>query len=194
MKIQFKTGRLAVGMLSIFGAMVFATTASAANPHVKMTIQGDQLVITSKKDDNGCSVWNTWGREPGCIKVKKNEKATIDFLLTGDTKCGLENGTSWELNAVYLGGYNADSKPSEFGFDATPDADFEKVDADFDIVDRTTGLVTTLPKSSTNITINDENQSAYSVFYKVEAICKRTDGEKPYTTFTDPRIGNGGAG
>lgn len=194
MKVQFKTGRLAVSGLTIFCALAFATSASAANPNVKMTIENDQLVITSKKDDNGCSVWNTRGREPGCIKVKKNEKATIDFLLTGDTKCSLENGTDWELHAVYLGGYDSDSKPAEFGFASTPDADFNKVNADFNVVDRASGLVTTTLKSETKITINDENQSAYTVWYKVEALCKRTDGKPPHTRVTDPRVGNGGIG
>jgi len=194
MKIQFKTGKLAVSGLWFICAMAFATSATAANPNVKMTIEGDQLVITSKKDDNGCDSLNTKRPESGCIKVKKNDKATIDFLLTGDTKCGLENGIVWELNAVYLGGYNFESKPAGFGFDSTPDADFNKVNADFNVIDRSSGLVSTTVKSETKITINDENQSEYTVWYKVEALCQRTDGNPPHTTFTDPRVANGGAG
>lgn len=193
MRKKSRTIRLSMGLLAIICGLAVATTASAKNPkEVKLTIEEDKLVIITPKDENDCPWYEE--REPGCIKIKKNEKSEIYFHLTGDTKCNLEYGTNWELNAVYLGGYNFDDKPADFGFDNTADDDYDKVNKDFNISDRTSGLVTTIDKSAKKLAINDENLNKYLVWYKIEAICKRTDGQPPYITTSDPRAKNGGTG
>jgi hypothetical protein len=133
-------------------------------------------------------------RKKGCIKVLKNEQSEIYFHLKGDTKCELESGTSWELDAVYLGGFNSGSKPSTSGFAGASDADFNKVKSDFNIADanRASGMVTTIEKSARKIAIYDNNQYQYDVWYRIEAKCEREDGKKAHTTYSDPRVRNGG--
>ncbi|MDX2429099.1 MAG: hypothetical protein QNK22_10475 [Xanthomonadales bacterium] len=191
MKKQFGTSRFTVALLVMIGALAITTTASARNPkEVKMTIEDDQLVITTKKNKNDCP-WRQ-KRGNGCIKVKRNEKSELLFHLTGNTKCNLGNGTRWELNAVYLGGYNSDDKPNEFGFDDTDDADYDKVNSDFTIVDRTSGQVNLTEKSAKKLAIYNTNQYEYVVWYKIEAICERSDGGEPHFATSDPRVRNSG--
>lgn len=191
MRKKFRTSRLALSVLAIFCALVFTTTASAKNPkEVKMTIEDNKLVITTPKNENDCPWYES--RDVGCFKVKKNKKSEIYFHLTGDTKCTLESGKDWELNAVYLGGYNFDDKPAKFGFETTADPDYDKVNEDYNIADRKSGLVTTTAKSEKKLTIYNKNQHKYLVWYKIEAICKRTDGKPPHVTTSDPRAKNGG--
>ena len=191
MKEQFKTSRYTLGVLAITGALAVVSTASAKNPKsVDLEIVNNKLVMLTSKGENDCP----WGRprEKGCIKVKKNNKSEIYFHLKKD-ECTLEGGTKWELNAVYLGGYNAASKPDESGFDITPDVDYDKVNSDFNITNRSSGQVKLVDKSAKKLAINDENQHKYVVWYKIEAICKRSETDTdPYITTYDPRVRNGG--
>lgn len=192
MKTVHRTRRLTIGLLAFFG-LAMATTAMAKNPkEVTLEIVDNELVITSKKTANDCPLLGSGGK--GCIKVIKGNKSKIYFQLKGD-KCTLESGTKFELNAVYLGGYNSTGKPdpTKFGFDNISQANYDKVNADFNIADRTTGLVNTIEKKENKIGINNNNQSKYTVWYKVEAICKREDGKAPHVRHSDPRIKNGGA-
>jgi hypothetical protein len=195
MKIQFKTSRFITGVTAVC-VLAIATTASAAKD-VELQMVDDQLTIISKPGANGCGVFSS--RDKGCIKFKKNEKKSkISFHLKGDTKCGLESGTSWELSAVYLGGFEHNIKPDKdkFGFDNTDETDFNKVDYDFDIADRTSGLVTLVEpedqSADKKIAINNNNKYKYNVWYKIEAICKRQDGDPAHTSSSDPRVRNGG--
>ena len=195
MNKQFRTGRLALGVLAMIGALAVASTASAKNPkEIKMTIdQTNKLVVTTPNGENDCQ--SIPENEKGCIRVKKGKKSKIYFHLTGDTKCRLDSGTDWELNTVYLGGYNSDTKPDpgEFGFDDIPDTDYDKVNADFDIANRKSGLLTPLSTSTAKkLAINDENQHEYVVWYKIEAKCKRSDGRSAHIRTTDPRVRNSG--
>jgi len=183
---RFVTGVSAICVLTI------ATTASAAKD-VELEMVDDELTIISKPGANGCGLLTR--RDKGCIKFKKDEKKSeINFHLKGATKCGLESGTNWELNAVYLGGFDYGEKPEkdEFGFDNTDDDNFNKVDYDFDIVDRSSGLVTMDKESDRKIVIDNENKYKYIVWYKIEAVCKRTDGGDDHVRSSDPRIKNGG--
>ena len=192
MKTVHKTGKLTIGLIAICG-LAIATTATAKNPKdVTLEIVDNELVITSKKTANDCPFLGSGGK--GCIKVKKGEKSKIYFQLKSN-KCTLESGTKFELNAVYLGGYNSSRKPdpSAFGFANNSQADYDKVNADFNIADRTSGLVNTIEKKENKIGINNENQSKYTVWYKVEAICKRADGKPAHVRHSDPRVKNGGA-
>lgn len=191
MKTQSRINRFITGVSAIC-VLTIATTASAAKD-VELEIVNDELTIISKPGANGCGFLTS--RDKGCIKFKKNEnKSEIYFHLKGATKCGLESGTNWELNAVYLGGFNYDEKPKkdEFGFDNTNDADFNKVDYDFDIVDRSSGLVTLVEESDKKIAIYNKNKYEYIVWYKIEAVCKRADGGDDHVKSSDPRIKNGG--
>lgn len=192
MNIQHRTGRLTIGLLAICG-LAIATTASAKNPkEVSLEIVDNELVIVSKKTANDCPLLGSGGK--GCIKVKKGQKSEIYFHLKSN-KCTLESGTNFELSAVYLGGYNSSRKPdpSAFGFDSSADADYDKVNKDFNIADRTSGLVTTIEKKKNKIGINNHNQAKYVVWYKIEAICKREDGGTAHVRYSDPRVKNGGA-
>ena len=191
MRIQNKFSTLALGAVAAVFALSIPATAFAKNPkEVNLEIINDQLVITSKENENDCPFYEK--RENGCIKVKKGETSEIYFHLKGDTKCKLEYGTDWKLNAVYLGGYNSPDKPGASGFDTTNAADFDRVNADFSIADKSSGRVNTTDKSARKIAINNNNQSKYVVWYQIEATCERTDGNPPYITTSDPRIKNGG--
>ena len=191
MRTHIKFSTLVLAVVAAVSALSISANAFAKNPkEVNLEITNDQLVITSKKGDNDCPFYDK--RENGCIKLKKGETSEIYFHLKGDTKCNLEYGTDWELNAVYLGGYNSSDKPGASGFDTTDAADYEQVNADFSIADKSSGRVNTTDKSAKKIAINNKNQSEYLVWYQIEATCKRTDGNPPYTTTSDPRIKNGG--
>lgn len=204
MKKQFGTSRFALGGLVMIGALAVASTASAGNPkQVQLKIQETvhvtegktiDLVIQTGNHENDCPADKE--RLAGCIKVKKNKKSKLNFHLAGNTKCTLASGTDWELSAVYMGGYNSDSKPEagEFGFDDIPGTDYDKVNADFKIANKKSGLVTLLDESTAKkLTINDENQHEYVVWYKIEAKCERTDGRPAHVRTTeDPRVRNSG--
>ena len=199
MKKQFGTNRFALGVLAIICALAFASTASAKNPkEVTMKIHKNEngkteLVIETGKHENDCPPGQV--SEAGCIKVKRNEKSEIYFHLIGNTKCHLDSGTDWELSAIYLGGYNSDSKPKpgKFGFGDIADTDYDKVNADFNIAIRQSGLVTQHSTSTAKrLVINDENQHEYVVWYKIEAKCERTDGRPAHVRTTDPRVRNSG--
>jgi len=195
MKTKLKYIHFICGIAAIF-ALSITTTASAKNPkEVELKISNDELIITTRKAENDCPSVLGEFRKNGCIKVGKNEQSDIYFHLKGDMKCGLESGTNWELNAVYLGGFNSKRKPSgDFGFTNTSNANFAKVKADFNIseANRANGLVTVTSKSDRKITITDKNLHEYVVWYKIEAICKREDGKDPHTRTSDPRVKNGG--
>lgn len=192
MKTQFSTGILAIIVLVFVCAMGVAATASAKNPKaVSFEISNNKLDLKSNRTENDC---NWVGSKRGCIKVKENEKSEIYFHLSGNLQCTLESGTKWKLNAVYLGGFNSSRKPDKdkFGFKYTSDADFGKVNADFNIADRASGLVTAIEKSDNKFGINNLNQEKYNVWYLVEAICEREDGGDAYITTYDPRVKNEG--
>jgi hypothetical protein len=189
MKIQFRTSRFITGVTAVC-VLAIATTASAKNPKaVELSISGDKLSMDTSKGKNDCQLFTS--RNKGCIRLKRNEKSKIEFHLTGEANCTLESGTKWKLNAVYLGGFNSDSKPTE-GFGFTSDANFDKVNKDFNGVNKMSGLVTPVDKRDKKITINDKNENKYNVWYKIEAICEREDGEAAHTTSFDPRVRNGG--
>ena len=186
--------RKAISVL-LFAIMVLglATTASADRSlkTVKLKIENDQLVFVSKKGDNGCTLFSKRGL--GCFKVKKKNQADITFQLIGNSKCNLDEGTDWKLSAVYLGGYDENNdKPADFGFVNTLQADFDKVDSDFGGVDKTTGLVRSAVLSNSKLSITDENQYKYMFWYKVEAVCERTDRNPAHVAVADPRGRNGG--
>lgn len=193
MKTRFKISKLSLCVLATVSTLSIATTAFARNPkEVSLEIVNDQLVITTKANENDCPFSFFEQRGDGCIKVKKGEKSEIYFHLKSDTKCNLDSGTEWKLNAVYLGGYNSSDKPGTFGFDSEPQDVFDQVNADFNIADRTSGRVTTTDVSARKIAINNNNQSKYHVWYKIEAKCERTDGQPAHLATSDPRIKNGG--
>lgn len=193
MKIQSRTSRFITGVTAIC-ALAIATTASAKNPkEVELNISGNKLIMKTKQHENDCK-WTAFEtRKDGCIELIKNEKSDIYIHLKGDTKCTLESGTTWKLNAVYLGGFDSGRKPAgAFGFVNTSDANFKKVNKDFNGVDKTSGLVTPVEKKDKKITIKDNNDYEYNVWYKIEAICERDDGKPAHTTSFDPRVKNGG--
>lgn len=192
MKQQFGTSKFAVGVLVMIGALMVTSSASAKNPkEVEMEIVNGKLVITTPAGANDCPADEP--REKGCIKVKKKNKARMYFELTGDRTCHEEPGNEWELNAVYLGGYNSATKPGtdDFGFDGVSKANYDKVNSDFN-VDRTTGRVDLIKNTKTKLGINNLNQYEYVVWYKIEATCQRLDGGEPHIATSDPRVKNGG--
>jgi len=191
MEKRSKTIKYILGVLAITGALAVASTASAKNPKsVDLEIVNNKLVMLTSERENDCP-WDE-PREKGCIKVKRNNRSEIYFHLKEDD-CTLEGGKKWELNAIYLGGYNAKRKPETHGFDETPDADYDKVNSDFGITDRSSGQVKLTEKKAKKLTINNENHHKYVVWYKVEAICKRSETDPdPYITTFDPRVRNGG--
>ena len=84
-------------------------------------------------------------------------------------------------------------KPASFGFGTTPDPDYKKVKSDFNIADRASGRVTLIGGSDKKkLAINDENQYEYVVWYKIEALCQRSDEGDAWVTTTDPRVKNSG--
>lgn len=192
MKIQSRTSRLIIGVMAVC-TLAIATTASAKNPkEVELIISDNKLIMDTKGNANDCK-WSPI-RKKGCIRLTKNEKSEIYFHLKGEVKCTLESGKDWKLNAVYLGGFDSSNKPPKdgYGFDSTPDPDYAKVKSDFDIADRSSGLVNTVEKKDRKITINDENEHKYDVWYKIEAICEREDGGDAHITSYDPRVKNEG--
>jgi len=193
MKKQFGTNKLITGALVIIGALAFASTASAKNPkEVEVEIVNGELEITTDAGTNDCP--SDEPRENGCIKVKNRKQSRMYFELTGDRTCHEEPGNNWELNAIYLGGYNSPEKPgvNDFGFNSTSKANYDKVNDDFTGVDRTTGRVSLIKKTAKKLGIKNLNQNEYVVWYKIEAICERVDGGAPHIATSDPRVKNGG--
>jgi hypothetical protein len=193
MKTQSRTNRF-IACVTAICALAIATNVSAKNPkEVELNISDNKLIMKTKHNENDCE-WTAFEiRKDGCIELAKNEKSDIYIHLKGDTKCTLESGTTWKLNAVYLGGFDSGSKPAgAFGFVNTSAANFDRVNKDFNGVNKTSGLVTPFEKKDKRITIKDNNDHKYNVWYKIEAICEREDGKPAHITSFDPRVKNGG--
>ena len=195
MKTQSRTSRFITGV-TVVCALAIATTAFANKPKtVELEISANKLIMITKKGENGCKAIFGEYRKNGCIQLLNKETSDIHFKLKENTQCTpLDSGTKWELNAVYLGGFNSSSKPPKngYGFANTLPADFDKVNDDFNGVDKASGLVTSADIKPKKITIHDKNAHKYNVWYKIEAICKREDGGKAHTISYDPRVKNGG--
>lgn len=193
MKTQSRTSRVITGA-AVICALGIATTASAKKPkEVTLEISNNQLIMKTNKGDNDCKATLGEYRKAGCIQLKKNENSEILVHLIGETKCTLESGKNWKLNAIYLGGFNSRSKPTgAYGF--TSNANYNKVNSDFNGVDKASGLVNSAVIRDKKITIDDKNgyKDAYHVWYKIEAVCEREDGKTAHITSYDPRIKNGG--
>ena len=173
--------------------LAIAGNASAKNPkEVELRIENDQMVIITKANSNDCSIFSR--RDAGCIRLKKYETSDIYFHLRGDTRCGKESGTNWVLDSVLLGGFDSASKPSDFGFETTSQADYNQVNNDFTNVDKKTGRVKSAVVTDRRIKISDKNHTKYDIWYNIVATCKRDDGGAAHTTSSDPRVKNGGMG
>lgn len=183
-----------MGVIMMIGALMIASTASAKNPkEVRLKMVDDKLEITTKADENDCPPGE--GNGKGCIKVKHGETSKMYFHLTGSRKCGLESGTKWALNAIYLGGYDSPKKPDkdDFGSASISEADYVNVSGDFNIANKTSGLVYPLEKTDKKLVIDNKNlKNPYVVWYRIEAICERSDGGEPHIAPFDPRVRNGG--
>lgn len=193
MKIRFNSNGLIMGV-AIVCALAISTTASAKNPkEVELRIIDNKLVMDTNSGENDCD--SNSSPNKGCIRLKKNEKSKIHFHLKGDTKCDdLESGTVWKLNAVYLGGFDSSSTPPKdsYGFANTDPANYVKVNEDFEGVNKASGLVTPVYKSDKKMTIKDNNQYKYDVWYKIVALCEREDGGEAWPASYDPRVKNDG--
>ena len=183
-----------MSVLMMIGALMIVSTASAKNPkQVKLRMVDNKLEIDTNADENDCPADEARGK--GCIKVKHGETSKMYFHLKGSRNCSLDSGKKWALNAIYLGGYNSATKPDkdDFGFDRISEADYGNVSGDFNIVNRTSGLVYPLEKTDKKLAINNKNlKNPYVVWYKIEAICERSDGGEPHIATSDPRVRNGG--
>lgn len=170
------TGLALAGMVSV-------VQAQTDNVNVQLTLDSTQSALDITTRGN-CSDNN----QNGCVEVGRNKKARINFSLTGERRCDLENGARWNLDEVYLGGKNSPDKPGTFGYlDA-------EVQADFDVADATSGLLNKESGSNDqSIIIFDQNNYAYDIWYLVTAVCMSSDGSRLAVVESDPRIKNGGA-
>jgi len=173
-------------------SLVGFTSIAVANNHyfVQMKVNKDASgldIRTSKKDTGDCK-----GRKKkrGCVRVPVDDgNLMVSFLLAGNSKCKLQNGAKWRLNGVTLGGKNSSDKPKVWGgFESD-----QQVKDDFDFMDASKGTLNPDSTASDRIfTISDENQSTYTIWYKVAADCVGSNGKVLATIETDPRIENTG--
>lgn len=159
-----------------------AWAAMAAAPHAMA--QAANVVLLAVNEDQSALTYNANGSshgrcqqssEPGCVRV--SGRAQIMFKLVSKRQC--DAGGFWELSGVQLGGENSSGKPAAWGgLSATAAADFG--------ADAASGQISA--GRGQNITIQDDNSAAYSLWYRVQAAC----GAK--TIYFDPRFENDGTG
>lgn len=166
---------------------VLAWAAMAVAPHAMA--QAVNVVLLAVDEDESALTYNANGSshgrcqqssEPGCVRV--SGRAQIMFKLVNKRQCGA--GGFWELSGVQLGGEtgpgeNVSAKPAAWGgLSATAAADFG--------ADAASGQIST--GRGQNITIQDANSAAYSLWYRVQAVCGAD------TIYFDPRFENDGTG
>jgi hypothetical protein len=126
--------------------------------------------------------------EPGCKEARRNQKLKLKMRLGGDRDCSRAPRAEWRLQAVYLGGFNSADKPTRFG--NLP----SQVTEDFD-VDAVSGLVIPQSSGEKKIDFFNQNKSAYTIWYKVTAVCVDREGAQHGEPISsDPRIINRGTG
>ncbi len=166
--------------------------AALANNHyfIQMKVKnGSELDIrTNKKETGDC---RGMSKKKGCVRVPVDDRnLKVSFLLAGNSKCKRANGAKWKLSGVTLGGKGSSKKPASWGgFERD-----QEVKKDFVFLDAGKGTLQPSSASSDRIfTISDKNQSTYTVWYKVEAICVDARGTTfGAPIFSDPRIENTG--
>jgi hypothetical protein len=175
-------------LLQIFIALVLTGLFSVAqaqtvNHNVQMQLDNIQskLEITTQGQ---CGNKN----HNGCIDVKANKQARINFSFVGNKQCNRAAGAKWEIGEVYLGGKNSPNKPQSWGsLDQEVKNDFNVADASIGLLNKDAG------SNDQSIIITDQNKSAYDIWYKVTAICKNSSGSiLGQPAVSDPRIRNGG--
>lgn len=150
----------------------------------KVNAQETALVTTT------ASECNVPGARPGCKEARARENLKIKIRLDRSQDCNRSGGFRWKLDAVYLGGFNSPTKPAQMG--QLP----AEVGNDFD-VDLATGKVAPInnAQSYTKFDFRNSNQAAYTVWYRVDAVCVSRMGQQigdPVSS--DPRIINRGRG
>lgn len=166
--------------------LLLAGAAHAAPRDTKTELQvnaaGTMLEITNTPSECG-------NGQAGCKEAKEKEELKLKMRLEGDKECKRPGGGyRWRLLEVYLGGYNSPVKP------AAPGGLPAQVGNDFD-VDLVTGLVTPRSAGYSKIDFRNSNQDAYSVWYRVDAICVDRFGRRVGEPIsTDPQIINRGRG
>ena len=166
-------------------ALALAGSAHAASRDTKTEFQvnaaGTMLEITNTPSECG-------NGQAGCKEAKPREELKLKMRLEGDKTCKRPGGYRWRMHAVYLGGYNSPVKP------AAPGGLPAQVGNDFD-VDLASGLVTPQSIGYSKIDFRNSNQNAYSVWYRVDAICADRNGRQVGAPISsDPQIINRGRG
>lgn len=172
--------------LSSLACLLLASTAHAASRDTKTELQVNaagtllEIINTPSECGNG---------KAGCKEAKEKEQLKLKMRLQGKKTCKRPNGGyRWRMHAVYLGGYNSPVKP------AAPGGLPAQVGNDFD-VDLATGLITPQSITYSKIDFINANQNAYTVWYRVDAICVDRNGRQVGDPISsDPRIVNRGRG
>ncbi len=165
----------------LMAGMIFSATSAAASPVVKIKVNANE---TALEFDSEVGTGNCAGKNQGDVCVPHDHpKDRIHFQLVGNKTCTADSPSNWELTRVVLAPDSVD-KPDTNGWGNISN---EAV-SDFNAV-KTSGVVATVnPTGPNQITIEDKNEYALTVWYKVEAECDGT------TIQYDPRIKNGGTG
>ena len=117
--------------------------------------------------------------DPGCIEVARGSEATIRYVLPANLRCGdrVPQG-HWVVSGVQLSMQNKRWNQPDLT---------EAAVSDFN-ADPLSGWINGITPSAT-VSITDENNSAYDVWYRVQASC--TQSGEP-AIYLDPKIGNTG--
>jgi len=183
--------------ISALCMLAFNAQAVTQNYVVNLEVDSTQTKLEIKTDTSQLGNCNNIRKAPlftippdiknGCTHVSEGDRANINIQLTGNPHC---SDGRWELEGVYLGGYNSAAKPDDWG-DLPP-----VVVNDFS-ADQVSGKVGTRvpnqPNPKRHIRVEDNPTASYFIWYKVVAECKNNAGDVTDGPIeTDPRIKNDG--
>jgi hypothetical protein len=178
--IKIHPGLSRLVLLALF---LLAAGPAQAQPRDTTT----EMVVNSTGTALDISTGSECGNsQKGCKEAKPGQQLKLKMRLEGDRDCKRSGGARWMLDAVYLGGFNSETKPGQRG--NLP----ALVAEDFD-VDLATGRVNPQSSSGKKIDFRNDNNNAYSLWYEVTAVCVSRRGQtigEPIST--DPLIRNRG--
>ncbi len=131
----------------------------------------------------------TYPNERGCVRFFKGESGDLTFRLVNDRIC--DDSTTppkkWVLDEIRLA--NKDGlKPTISQWETPTYVLDPDVTGDF-TVDTSNGVVTHTTNNDGSISISNNNQKNYYVWYRLRATC---DGDAGTAIYYDPRVDNEG--
>jgi len=173
---------LLLGSLYLFSA---SPVLAKSDKRIKMTFEVEDGQLKLKKGWFNTTKSNCKKNDhPGCYEIEDDHAGKFELVLDkGDSEC--RDPEAWKFEAVVLGGEGRvdepQAKPAKWGnISAEAAKDFN--------ADAMTGIINIIPSDKKRVHFEDQNDYAFSIWYKVSV---KQCGSGDILEY-DPRIDNRG--